>query len=387
MSVKNIYMKILFSFESSRMPVRSITLINWLIHRGHTVHILYEESVGHEPMSYCGFNRTDISMNHVRIIKLSKIKHSKICKVHPNDTIKNFNDYDIWFADILNYKNYHQLSAYHDDFKTFKNKLVIISFDDGPIFFDHRLDEELHERVDCWVNNLLERDRSNYHKSIQNKCMLIPTYIEDSNVYYDQFKGSIKPFLEKESKSYFSGTITGCLPGIDCRISSIHALCKSDVPYTIRIIGSETSSLILDSLHKYYLNDSFKKNMVDSTTYLNEMNDHKFMLSPKGNCQPVRRQYESFAFNNLVFINENNVVDYLFEGTPNVHFVQYKLDCSDLKEKINYYYNNLDEAKKIADAGTKFWEENCRIYPDGSLSESVSSYLIDNFKRITDVSL
>ena len=66
-------MKILFSFESSRMPVRSITLINWLIHRGHTVHILYEESVGHEPMSYCGFNRTDISMNHVRIIKLSKI--------------------------------------------------------------------------------------------------------------------------------------------------------------------------------------------------------------------------------------------------------------------------------------------------------------------------
>ena len=83
-------MKILFSFESSRMPVRSITLINWLIHRGHTVHILYEESVGHEPMSYCEFNRTDISMNHVRIIKLSKIKHSKICKVHPNDTIKNF---------------------------------------------------------------------------------------------------------------------------------------------------------------------------------------------------------------------------------------------------------------------------------------------------------
>jgi len=379
-------MKILFSFESSRMPVRSITLINWLIHRGHTVHILYEESVGHEPMSYCVFNRTDISMNHVRIIKLSKPKQSRICKIHPNDTIKDFNDYDIWFADILNYKNYHELSAYHDEFKTFKNKLAIISYDDHPIFFDHRLDEELHDRVDCWINNLIEKDRSKYHKSIQSKCMLLPTYIEASNINYGEFKQSIKPFLEKESKTYFSGTMTGCVPGIDCRLSSIVAACDSGVPYNVRVIGSETSP-ILEFFYNHYLHKSLRQNMVDRTTFLNELNDCKFSLSPKGNCQPVRRQYEAFAFNNLVFINENNVVDYLFEGTPNVHFVQYKLDCSDLKEKLNYYCNNLDEAKKIADAGTKFWEENCRIYPDGSLSESVSSYLINNFKTITSISL
>jgi len=373
-------MKILFSFESSRIPVRSITFINWLVHRGHIVHVLYDESVCHEPMSH------RIYLKHIKVINSSKLKQSRICKTHPNDTIRDFNDYDIWFADILNYKNYHELSAYHGDFKTFKNKLVIISYDDGPIFFDHRLDEELHDRVDCWLNNLIERDRSKYHKSIQSKCMLLPTYIEDSNINYNEFKQSIKPFLEKESKTYFSGTMTGCVPGIDCRLSSIVAICESSVPYNVRVIGSETSP-ILEFFYNHYLHKSLKQGMVDRTTFLNELNDCKFSLSPKGNCQPVRRQYESFAFNNLVFINENNVVDYLFEGTPNVHFVQYKLDCSDLKEKLHYYCNNLDEAKKIADAGTKFWEENCRIYPDGSLSESVSSYLIDNFKRITDVSL
>jgi hypothetical protein len=265
----------------------------------------------------------NIYPKQVKIINSCKLKQSRICKVHPNDTIKDFNDYDIWFADLLNYKNYDQPSAYHDNFKTFKNKLAIISYDDGPNFFDHRLDEELHDRVDCWLNNLIEKDRDKYHKSIQSKCMLLPTYIEDSNVNHDEFKQSIKSFLDKESKVYFSGTITGCMPAIDCRVNSILALYNSAIPNNIRVIGVE-SNPVFEYFYNFHLHQSIKKNMVDRSIFLNEMNDHKFILSPKGNCQPLRRQYESFAFNNLVFINENNVVDYLFEGTPNIHFVQYK---------------------------------------------------------------
>jgi hypothetical protein len=240
------------------------------------------------------------------------------------------------------------------------------------------------------MNNLIEKDKSIYHSVIREKCMLLPTYIEASNENYDEFvnilKEKIKPFDEKDSFFYFSGAITGCIPAIDCRFNSILHLTRSGVPYNVRVTGTDPAPF-LKYFYDCFLDNDLKKPHVDRVSYLNEINNHKFILSPKGNCQPLRRQYESFAFNNLVFINENNIVDYLFEGTPNVHFVQYKLDCSDLKEKLNYYYNNLDEASKIADAGTKFWEENCRIYPDGSLSESVSSYLIDNFKTITGISL
>ena len=65
-------MKILFSFESSRIPVRSATFINWLIHRGHIVHVLYDESVCHEPMSH------RVYLKHIKVINSSKLIHVQI---------------------------------------------------------------------------------------------------------------------------------------------------------------------------------------------------------------------------------------------------------------------------------------------------------------------
>ena len=377
-------MKILFSFESSRMPLRSITLINWLISRGHIVHVLYDNIISHEHME------ADHYFKNIKVFNTLNDNVPKSSSVPHDEIISNINDYDIWFADVLNYKNYHLKSEYNSYIRKFKNLFSVVSYDDGSDFFNHRIDDDLHDRVNCWMNNLIEKDKSIYHPLIREKCMLLPTYIEASNENYDEFvnilKERIKPFDEKVSFFYFSGAITGCMPMIDCRFNSILHLTRSGVPYNVRVTGTDPAPF-LKYFYDCFLDENLKKPQVDRVSFLNEINNHKFILSPKGNCQPLRRQYESFAFNNLVFINENNVVDYLFEGIPNVHFVQYKLDCSDLKEKLNYYYNNLDEAKKIADAGTKFWEENCRIYPDGSLSESVSGYLIDNFKRITGISL
>jgi hypothetical protein len=221
--------------------------------------------------------------------------------------------------------------------------------------------------------------------------MLIPTYIEASNENYYEFtetnKQKIKNFNEKINEFYFSGTITGCMPAIDCRFNSIlHLSRNGKVPYNIRVKGTDPTPF-LKHFYDTCLDKKFKKPQIDRLDFLHEINNYKFILSPKGNCQPLRRQYESFAFNNLVFINENNTVDYLFEGTPDVHFVKYKLDCSDLKEKIHYYYDNLDEAQKIADEGTRFWHENCRIYSDGSISKSIENYLIDNFKNLTGTRL
>lgn len=364
-------MKILFSFESVRMPLRSATIINWMIHRGHLVHVLYDENVAHSQMEGEFY-----------------LKNAKILK--SIDDVININEYDIWFADLLNYKNYGLKSEYNPYFRKFKNTLCIISFDDGSDFFDHRLDYDLYGRVNCWINNLIEKDKEKYHESIRNKCMLMPTYIEASNENYYEFvdvlKEKIKPFEEKNNFFYFSGAITGCMPAIDCRFNSILHLIRSGVPYNVRVTGTDPAPF-LKYFYDCFLDNDLKKPHVDRVSFLHEINNHKFILSPKGNCQPLRRQYESFAFNNLVFINENNTVDYLFEGIPNIHFVQYKLDCTDLKEKLRYYSNNTSEAKKIADAGTKFWEENCRIYSNGDLSLSITQYLVENFYKHTNIKL
>lgn len=361
-------MKILFSFETSRMPLRSATFVNWLTYRGHQVDILYDLTICHESMEGSHY------FKNVDII----------------NSVKDYNEYDIWFADLLNYKNYTQLSQYIPYFLEYKNKLCIIGFDDTSEFFEHRITDKVKEKVCCWANNLLEKDLEKYSVYVRNKCMLLPTYIEASNENYNEYinvyKKNITPFLEKKSHFYFSGAITGCMPAIDCRILSINTLSRIGVPHTIRVVGTDPTPFL-----KYFydtcISSAFKMPHVDRLTFLEEMDTFKFILSPKGNCQPLRRQYESFAFNNLVFINENNVVDYLFEGTPNLHFISYKIDCSDLKDKLNYYYKNLDQAKTIADAGTKFWHENCKIHSTGNLSNSISMYILNNFKHIANICL
>lgn len=377
-------MKILFSFESSRVPLRSATLVNWLISRGHQVDVLYDQRIAHDDMEARYYlKKANIYSSLPEVMpKFSKIPHSEI--------IKNINEYDIWFADLLNYKNYSNKSEYNPYFRNFKNLLCIISLDDGNDYFNHRLDEDLHQKVGCFMNNLVFKDMTMYHPEIQKRNMLLPTYIEASNEAYDEYvnvnKEIIRPYVEKADFIYFSGAITGCVPAIDCRFNSIINASRCGVSYNIRVTGTDQAPF-LKYFYDYYIDPDFKKEPVDRLTFLRELNTHKIILSPKGNCQPVRRQYEGFAFNTLVFINENNVFDYLYEGTPNIHYVSYKIDCSDLKEKLRYYINNPGEAQKIADAGTKFWEDNCRVYNDGTISKNLENTLIDNFKNITGVSL
>jgi len=77
-------MKILFSFESCRMPIRAVTLINWLISRGHNLSILYEHDICGDDMVY------ENHIKNVKIINHSNIKKSKISKNLENTLIDNF---------------------------------------------------------------------------------------------------------------------------------------------------------------------------------------------------------------------------------------------------------------------------------------------------------
>jgi hypothetical protein len=377
-------MKILFSFECGRMPLRATTLINWLISRGHKVDVLYDQRIAHDDIEGVHY------LKNATIYKSAPTVMAKISSIPQSQIIRSLNDYDIWFADLLNHKDYHSKSHYNSYFRSFKNLLCIVSFDDGNDYFTHRLDEDIFPKVGCFINNLVFKDMSVYDSEIQKRNMLMPTYIEASNEAYDEYTNihgkTIRPYMEKADFIYFSGAVTGCFPGVECRVNSINHASRCGVSYNIRVTGTDTTPFL-----KYFYDNCidpvFKKPAVDRLTFLNELDTHKIILSPKGNCQPVRRQYEGFAFNTLVFINENNTFDYLYEGTPNVHFVQYKLDCSDLKEKLRYYHNNPTEAQKIADAGTKFWNDNCRVYSDGSISKNLENTLLNNFKSVTGVDL
>lgn len=361
-------MKILFSFESCRMPLRAATFINWLIYKGHVVDVLYDINVCHSPMEAPEYLKNATVIDHV-------------C---------DYEIYDVWFIDLLNYINYSSLSFYNDAINSYNNIACVVSFDDGPDFFDHRLDSSAREKIYCWLNNLLELDLEKYNHVIRDKCMLLPTYMEASNENYHVWTQSqnnqITPFNDKQSTFYFSGAITGCLPVLDCRVNSIIHLTRANVPYDIRVTGSDPAPF-LKHFYDHCIDNSLKRPHVGPIEYLTELNANKFLLSPKGNCQALRRQYEGFAFNNLVFINDNYTTRYLCEGIPNYHYVSYKADCSDLKEKIRYYYNNINEGHIIADNGTEYWRNNCIIHPNGELSSYITTYLVQNFERHTGIQI
>jgi hypothetical protein len=97
--------------------------------------------------------------------------------------------------------------------------------------------------------------------------------------------------------------------------------------------------------------------------------------------------FESLSFNCLSFVTENNYTEHLVECEESKHYISIKLDASDINSKIDYYNNNTHEAKRIADAGYNFWNENYRIFEDGSLSIHMENYIIDNFNKIADIKL
>ena len=356
-------MNILFSFECSWMPIRAKTLINFLKKRGHVIDILTTAD------TFDG--KADIRFNA---------------------NYKNINDvnleiYDLWIHDLLNYEKISEKSDFNYYINKFKNKFGIVNYDDGCEFFDYRL--ENLSKVDIWVNNILYRNRKKYNNYIANKCMLVPSYIEDSNSHNKilEKNKSFVPFSNKKDRVYFTGTLTGGFPCYEHRSNIISEVDKLEIEKLIRVHGSE-NHVVLKWFYDHIISTQYKKEMVNYDAFINEINNSKFVLCLKGNgTDPTRRYFESLSFNCLSFVTENNYTEHLIECEGNKHYINIKLDASDINSKIEYYNNNTHEAKRIADAGYNFWNENYRIFEDGSLSIHMENYIIDNFNKIASIKL
>lgn len=356
-------MNILFSFECNWMPIRARVFINFLENRGHFVDIL-------TPINTFE-GSTDIKFN----------------KNFTNINLVNLNNYDLWIHDLLNYDKLHEKSEFNLFFEKFKNKLAIINYDDGCSFFEYRLNNP--ERIDIWINNILYKNKNKYANFISSKCMLVPSYVEDSNRHnlIVEQNNTLIPFKDKKNRVYFTGTLTGGFPCYEHRSNVINEVLNIKMDNIIRIHGSENHA-VLKWFYTYIVPNSVKQNMVDYPTFLTEINDSKFVLALKGNgTDPTRRYFESLSFNCLTFLTENNITEYLAQAEENKHYVSIKLDASDVNDKLQYYSDNIIESEKIANAGYDFWKQNCKIFNDGSLNENIKNYLIDNFMRISNIKL
>lgn len=348
-------MKILFSFECISMPIRASIFINFLVTQGHIVdlHVPFDKFEGKSDIRYTNFYKDIENIN--------------------------LNYYDVWMHDLLNYDELYKFSKYNFYFKNFNKKLVIINYDDGSIFFEYRI--EYPERVNLWMNNLLFKDKRRYPEYIRDKCMLVPSYIEESNKHFNYINDNIIEFTQKNNRLHFSGTLTGGLPAFEHRAVVVSELKRSNIDKIIRVCGHE-NHITLKWYYDFIVPSEYKLKSVEYLDFINEMNNSKYIFALKGNgMDPTRRCFESLFFNSLTFMTKNNYTEYLAQPQNEKHVVDIEIDGSDVLDKLDYYCNNLYESENIANNGRLFWEQNCRIFNECKLNDSIESYLSNGLSK------
>lgn len=91
---------------------------------------------------------------------------------------------------------------------------------------------------------------------------------------------------------------------------------------------------------------------------LKEQLGYKFLIAIEGNDVASNLKW-AMSSNSLVMMAKPQYETWFMEGTlkPNFHYVLLNNDYSDLEEKINYYIENTEEAKKIISNANLYVEQ------------------------------
>lgn len=105
-------------------------------------------------------------------------------------------------------------------------------------------------------------------------------------------------------------------------------------------VGDVRDNMIGTPLHKPFM--SIKKQL-----------DYKFILSIEGNDVATNLKW-IMSSNSVCFMTKPKFETWFMEGTlvPGKHYVEISDDYSDLQEKITYYLDHPDKAKKLQETQT-----------------------------------
>lgn len=354
-------MNILFTFEDQVQLERAAYLINWMIYKKYNVHVFCAVEV----------------LSYVRDRILIPI----------DSVIVDFQNYDIWIYSIRGDLD-RKKCLYFNELSRFKNKMFMLSLDDNTELYDYKVSAEILDKTTCYFGNVWYKYK-NITKLLTEdqelKFRLLPSFHESSNFKEYNNIQSI-PYIGKKNSLSFVGTITGKIPVQDLRITTVVKILREwKHPWVMKITGHGE-----DPVNTYYYNSYFKNDpdvgpkLIGSNmpfeAYINIINENKFSLCPKGNSPHITyRFFESLKLKTLVFMNEiPGDVEFYYPPIPNKHYISYRLDCSDLIDKLEYFYKRPDEAIKIVDEGFKYWE-HFKFEPNGKVSDELDVYLTENF--------
>lgn len=360
-------MKVLFTFELPALSVRAIDYINMLLHFGHEVSLY---NVGTEADQWSNFMRRTIS--------------------HPNFTVltevPKFNDYRTWYYDLSTFERWQYPTLFWKELFEHRGDglLVCVNYEDGYRFFSDRITEALHSKTAVFMNNALYLDREKYPERIRNKLFMTTSYISNSQ----KFAKVRVPIEERQKRVYFSGSVTGNATPMtnyaewEPRLRIILAEMvhkQKDIPSIIRFFSYEPF------WKKYYdeIPAELKSEAIGTDQFVDELSHSLISLCVKGNSYPTNRFFESMAAGCVTFSTQ---IDFEIEvygvGQKGKDYVEIRVDGSDLIEKIKYYIDNPEKAKRLSENGRKYWEEHNMLDENGLFPLATQQYHIEGIKKI-----
>ena len=110
----------------------------------------------------------------------------------------------------------------------------------------------------------------------------------------------------------------------------------------------------LSKVGSCYMSDvERKRDWLDYIDYANILKTSLIGVSARGVGYDTYRYYEIVYFGAMLYSEEPTIEipDGFIDGK---HCVYFKKDLSDFKDKLYYYFRNIEEAKKIAKAGREY---------------------------------
>jgi hypothetical protein len=302
-------MNILITFENKYLPIHAIDLFRTLKDKGHD---LFFFALGQ------GFGHWEYNLTILReaVTVLS--------------ALPDLNEMDMWMYDLSSKEKIKDTETHFWDMnptpflelmENFKGRLVCINYEDLYNFFLYRVSDYVIDKTDIFINNALYKDLDRYDRRIRKKLVLATSYITNSQ----RFKHRSVPFHEKQTRSIFTGMITGfsdfdkVKDQYKCRVLVPMAILRSKLPCIYRVYGY---SHALKDIFDQDVPDKYKTEILSEEDFIAEFSNSKYILSLRGMGLTVNRFFEGLASNGLVFSTKfNHLIDFIGQGIENVHYI------------------------------------------------------------------
>lgn len=244
----------------------------------------------------------------------------------------------IWFHDV----EYQFPFTDHlkDRLLDFPGSLVLYRTDDTLDFPFQKIPDDLLARADLLLASHWRAEDSAVPKALQDRWGYINPILRP----FSPHAGS--PLCNRERTIVFYGVRTGGKnfpEGRNSREEAVRLLQGGDLPFEGGLVDGGADYPTAKELLVPRISGKEHFRRLDSTA---------ICLCLWGHCPLTYRFFEGLSRRNLVVTQTLAGIRFARGGLqPDVHYVETKADLSDLKEKLDYYLNHIDEAQRIADAG------------------------------------